>query len=900
MRDRSKEISMLHDTLQILEQGYYEKQGKRVNLKLSRKEMTKVQVLLPDDVKDYSNSPEFKRPFVMGGRCGYGCENMDSFALARKRYQDCSYMFNHGDSKEILVLNLANPVHPGGGVRNGARAQEEDLCRKSSLLLSLESRSASRYYEYNESLHTYMGSDALIFTPKVEIIKDENGELLDDTVIVAVVTCAAPKVSFGKAGMSEDEYEKLVYNRIMGMLKCSAYFGYRNLVLGAWGCGAFGNDAHVISDLFYKALKEIQYNGLREEDLFRRIDFAVLDRTEDQYNFKEFYRNFSFDNFFRDENRQAVWEAMKRIKETEIHLNQIRGCLVGGAVGDALGYPIEFWDEDRIFTTYGKSGLTEYKLDAASGKALISDDTQMTLFTANGLLVENTREAMRGTGGWPRAYVAGAYQDWLCTQLISYEESREQACGKLQDCVSWLVDVPELYSRRAPGNTCMSALMKQKNSKTYMMDYVCEPQNNSKGCGGIMRIAPLALKYQIIEMKKLDMEGAQIAAITHGHSLGYMTAAVLTHIINRIVFPKEKLSLKEIVLEAKKTVAEIFPDDGYLKELEDIIDLAISLSENDDTDLDNINRIGEGWVAEETLGIAVYCALRHQDDFSAGVIAAVNHKGDSDSTGAVTGNILGALLGYDAIEEKWKTNLELKDVIVEMADDLCHGCQMSEFRHYEDPDWTRKYIYMQWKDERRNTANQTEFIAVRGDITKHNNVQAIVNAANTSLLGGGGVDGAIHRAAGPKLLEECRLLNGCKTGQAKITGAYNLPCEYIIHTPGPHWNGGKSKEHELLASCYQSCLELAVEKGIRSIAFPSISTGIYRFPVDEAAEIAVRTAKQFAADHPGALDVVKWVLFDDKTLEAYQSQLERWMVSEIVRSPGFYSINKMLLEGGKS
>lgn len=162
------------------------------------------------------------------------------------------------------------------------------------------------------------------------------------------------------------------------------------------------------------------------------------------------------------------------------------------------------------------------------------------------------------------------------------------------------------------------------------------------------------------------------------------------------------------------------------------------------------------------------------------------------------------------------------------------------------------------------------------------------------------MDGAIHRAAGPKLLEECRLLNGCKTGQAKITGAYNLPCEYIIHTPGPHWNGGKSKEHELLASCYKSCLELAVEKGIRSIAFPSISTGIYRFPVDEAAEIAVRTAKQFVADHPGALDVIKWVLFDDKTLEAYQNRIELRMVSEIVQSPRFYSINKMLLEGGKS
>ena len=169
--------------------------------------------------------------------------------------------------------------------------------------------------------------------------------------------------------------------------------------------------------------------------------------------------------------------------------------------------------------------------------------------------------------------------------------------------------------------------------------------------------------------------------------------------------------------------------------------------------------------------------------------------------------------------------------------------------------------------------DKTEFVTVKGDITKDHGVTAIVNAANTSLLGGGGVDGAIHRGAGPELLAECRLLNGCKTGKAKITKAYRLPCEYVIHTPGPIWNGGKSREHELLASCYQSCLELAVENGIRSIAFPSISTGIYRFPLEEAASIAVKTAKEFAEQHPGALDVIKWVLFDDRTLEAYEREL---------------------------
>ena len=255
---------------------------------------------LPDDVKKNCSDSDFSSPFVVG-RCGHGCENIDSFALARKRLGD-TYLFTR-DDHGILVLNLANPVHPGGGVRNGARAQEEDLCRKSSLLLSLESKEARKYYDYNKSLNTYMGSDALMVAPYVEIIKDENGDLLDDTVVVSVLTCAAPMISHGKEGMSESEYEAMVYNRIMGMLKCSAYLGYRHLVLGAWGCGAFGNDAHVISDLFYKALKELNYNRLREKDLFRRIDFAVLDRTQDQYNFKEFYRNFAFDNFYRDEDQ---------------------------------------------------------------------------------------------------------------------------------------------------------------------------------------------------------------------------------------------------------------------------------------------------------------------------------------------------------------------------------------------------------------------------------------------------------------------------------------------------------------------------------------------------------------------------------------------------------------------
>lgn len=160
--------------------------------------------------------------------------------------------------------------------------------------------------------------------------------------------------------------------------------------------------------------------------------------------------------------------------------------------------------------------------------------------------------------------------------------------------------------------------------------------------------------------------------------------------------------------------------------------------------------------------------------------------------------------------------------------------------------------------------------AIKGDITKIADVQAIVNAANESLLGGGGVDGAIHRAAGPGLLEECRMLHGCPTGGSKLTKGYDLPCAYVIHTVGPVWRGGADKEAEKLASCYRSSLQTAAANGIRTIAFPSISTGAYRYPVEQAAREAVAAVCSFLEQHPDTFDLVEWVLFDDSTLAAYE------------------------------
>ena len=161
---------------------------------------------------------------------------------------------------------------------------------------------------------------------------------------------------------------------------------------------------------------------------------------------------------------------------------------------------------------------------------------------------------------------------------------------------------------------------------------------------------------------------------------------------------------------------------------------------------------------------------------------------------------------------------------------------------------------------------------ILGDITRQS-VDAIVNAANCSLLGGGGVDGAIHRAAGPELLAECRSLHGCETGKAKITKGYRLPAKYVIHTPGPVWHGGGYGEAELLASCYRSCLELASQNGCETVDFPSISTGVYHFPLEKAAEIAIGTIAAYLREHP-EIKRVRIVCFDERTKAFYDRALE--------------------------
>ncbi len=348
-------------------------------------------------------------------------------------------------------------------------------------------------------------------------------------------------------------------------------------------------------------------------------------------------------------------------------LDKYTGCLIGGAAGDALGYEIEFLSERAIFSKYGELGITEYALHG--GKAYISDDTQMTMFTAAGLISRDTA-ALDGDGGSYEEHIGYAYRDWYKTQHGAFRDASAE-----EDCAhSWLMDLPELYAQRAPGGTCLSAIAGGKYGS------LTSPVNHSKGCGGVMRVAPIGLYFQGDgSAKEAARVGASSAALTHGHPLGYIPSAALAYLINTIVHG-EDMTLSEAVAAMRDGVYEMFSELAECSEFLDITDRAVALAASEDaSSLDAIHMLGEGWVAEEALAIALYCALKYENDFDRAIIASVNHGGDSDSTGAITGNILGAYLGLSRISEKYTDKLELVSELRELAYDLyCDAAESAD------------------------------------------------------------------------------------------------------------------------------------------------------------------------------------------------------------------------------
>lgn len=377
------------------------------------------------------------------------------------------------------------------------------------------------------------------------------------------------------------------------------------------------------------------------------------------------------------------------------NIDKYRGCLLGGAAGDALGYAIEFDREETIAAHYGSRGIRDYQLDER-GLAPFSDDTQMTLYTANSLLCSLAALSTQASGGsqasssapvssdthaaggapapapatlpspaalaaYAPAQMAQFYVEWMYTQVSPYPLAEPKA---------WISSLPELFASRAPGVTCMNACEAMANGAKAV--------NNSKGCGGIMRMAPVGLintcpSFSGVELQRL---GAQLAELTHCHELGWMPAGVFAHIVS-LLARDEASSVREAATQALNTLPEAFPNAHYLGQLQELLRYTLRLADSDIPDLEAIHALGEGWVAEEALAIGLLCSLRHEDDFAGAITSAVNHGGDSDSTGAIAGNIVGAHLGLAGIPQRYLEHLELRDTISKIADDLFTGPQAS-------------------------------------------------------------------------------------------------------------------------------------------------------------------------------------------------------------------------------
>ena len=362
--------------------------------------------------------------------------------------------------------------------------------------------------------------------------------------------------------------------------------------------------------------------------------------------------------------------------------DKIQGCLIGGAAGDALGYTVEFLEYEQIQSLYGEKGIIEYTLTDSA--ALVSDDTQMTLFTANGLLRGITVHALGLSKKKTDEYIYEAYLDWLNTQIDRSTDSSK----------SWLTKHKEIYGKRAPGNTCLKVLASGKRG------YVNERVNNRQGCGGIMRVAPIGLLYK--NRKEVFNVASEAAAITHNHPLGYLPAAMFALIINSIIYRsfgllketcRSKNDYKKIIRACQKEILKYCQSEDleYAVEINNRVNEAISLTDNELSDIENVRTLGFGWIAKETLTIAIYCSLKYFNDFDTALAAAVNHSGDSDSTGSVTGNILGAYYGYEKIDDKWKDKLDLHNIIVQMAQDLHVGYQILHKKAPITESWKRKY-----------------------------------------------------------------------------------------------------------------------------------------------------------------------------------------------------------------
>lgn len=324
-------------------------------------------------------------------------------------------------------------------------------------------------------------------------------------------------------------------------------------------------------------------------------------------------------------------------------IEYLKASLLAGAIGDAWGWPIEFQTVEEINSKYGHLGLTRL-IKNASGIVEITDDTQMTLFTLEGII--NFLYLKKYASIYESIYQS--YLRWYKTQSEKFQLTTSNSFD--------LMSYRELFFQRAPGITCKNALA------SGIMGTTAKPINDSKGCGGVMRAAPIGYFF---DADQAFDHGCSSAAITHGHPLGYLSAGAMSYLISKIF---EGNDVRECILQTIEKL-EMYSDAQRLMTL---LKSAVQLSESDQNDIRCIRQLGEGWVAEEALAIAVYCSLKYPSDLQKALAVSVNHDGDSDSTGSITGNILGAYLGMDAIKKQWLEFLEVTKIVMNFCNFIEH------------------------------------------------------------------------------------------------------------------------------------------------------------------------------------------------------------------------------------
>jgi ADP-ribosylglycohydrolase len=348
---------------------------------------------------------------------------------------------------------------------------------------------------------------------------------------------------------------------------------------------------------------------------------------------------------------------MAELHDTELknptRLSRMQGCIFGGAVGDALGAPVQFLGLDEIRRRHGKTGIT--RMEAAFGRrGAITDNTRMALFTAEGLILCRVR-AEYARGGLTIPAIYHAYLRWLFTQDAHRRAQLINDHGTCAVIDGILTAHPEFFSRRSTGDTCLSSL------RSGTMGTMDRPINDSKGCGGVVRVAPVGLTHP--DAEDAFRLGSASAAITHGHPTGCLAAGFMACLISRLMSGQPLTAATEDASRILKAHA------GH-EETSAAVDSAVELSLSRKPSAGCIEALGTGRVAEEALAIGLYCTMAAGDDFRRGVLLAVNHSGDSDSTGSITGNIIGAHLGVEVIPGQWLSALEMKAVIEEVAADL--------------------------------------------------------------------------------------------------------------------------------------------------------------------------------------------------------------------------------------